>query len=54
MTHMNHEHKKHSTRFAVVLALAVVALVVISFDQLRSSALQGGEQQAAVLKMYAE
>lgn len=49
---MNHEHKKHSTRFALLLALFVVALVVVSFDQLRSQ--MGGEQQAAVLKMYAE
>lgn len=42
---------KFSKRLAAVLALAVVALVVISIDQFRSS---GVEQQAAVLRGYGE
>jgi hypothetical protein len=42
----------HSTRFALLLALAVVALVVVAFDQLRTQGAQ--DQQAAVLRMYAK
>lgn len=49
--HMD-DNKPHSTRFALLLALAVVALVVVAFDQLRTSS--AGEQQAAVLRMYAK
>lgn len=39
----------HTTRLAVLLALAVVALVTVSIDQFRGT---GEENQAAVLRAY--
>jgi len=42
---------KFSKRLAALLALAVVALVVVSIDQFRNS---GAEQQAAVLRGYGQ
>lgn len=42
---------KYTSRLAILLALMVVTLVVVSIDQLRGS---GDEQQAAVLRAYAE
>lgn len=49
---MESQEKVHTKRMALLLALGVVALVVVSIDHLRSA--NESEQQAAVLKMYAE
>jgi hypothetical protein len=45
-------NKPHNTRFALLMALAVVALVVVAFDHLRTQS--AGSQEAAVLRMYAK
>lgn len=48
---MNTENK-HTLRLALVLALMVVMLVVVSVDQYRGDG--GPDQQAAVLRVYAD
>lgn len=45
------EQNTHAKRMALVLSLMVVALVVISIGQFTGG---DGEQQAAVLRAYAE
>lgn len=43
---------KHTVRIAVLLALMVVALVVVSIDHFRT--MGKGDQQATVLRAYAK
>jgi hypothetical protein len=46
------EHSRHSTRLALLLAFAVVALVVVAVDHFASTD-NSAPQQAAVLRAYA-
>lgn len=46
------KENKHSLRLALILALMVVMLVVVSVDQFRVSG--ADDQQAAVLRVYAD
>jgi hypothetical protein len=46
------ENDKHTVRLAVILALMVVMLMVVSIDQFRLGG--DNDQQAAVLRVYAE
>lgn len=45
-------NQPHTNRMAIVLALMLVLLVAVAINQFRSEA--GTEQQAAVLRAYAE
>ncbi len=46
------EENKHTMRLALLLAVMVVMLVVVSIDNFRLSS--GDDQQAAVLRVYAK